>query len=290
MYVILGASGQVGGAALAALAHDLADKPHTIRALSRRRPVRLPAGVEWRSVDGLDTDALSDALTGATAAFVLNPVPIDAADVFEATDQWSRSVAEALARARPDHVVALSSQGAHLAEGTGVIRALHRFEQALRQTGVSTTVVRPSYFMESWLPVLAPALQTGELPAFRLPVEQPFDTISAGDVGRLVADLLQAPRAADIVNATGPRQYAEVDAAAIVARLSGRSINVSPVPPAAREGALIEAGLSLSYARELAAMYAALDNGAAAFESAAATHYGTTTLDRVLAAALENPA
>lgn len=292
-YAILGASGQVGGAALTALAAQLGqadgisdNRAAPILALSRRRPASLADQTEWRAVDALDTAALTEALRPAATAFVLNPVPADAQDVFDVANRWSTSVARALTEAGVSRVVALSSQAAHLAEGTGVIVALHRFEQALRRTGIPTTFVRPAYFMESWLPAVVPALQTGTLPAFRLPVGQAFDTISAGDVGRLVASLLLDPTAQGIVNAVGPRQYSELDTAAILAGLTGGRIGVEAVPAEAREAALRDAGLGESYAAALAAMYDALDGDVASFEPAARTWQGTTTLDVVLAAAV----
>lgn len=295
MYAILGASGEVGSAALAALAALATLAPSTrhapqggpaIRALSRRRPEALPAGAEWIGVDARDTDALARALDAVTVAFVLNPVPDDAADVFAAAEQWTTSIAKAVVGAGVRRLVALSSQGAERAEGSGVIVALHRFEHALAATGIPTSVVRPAYFMESWLPVIAPAVETGELPAFRHPVEVPFDTISAGDVGRLVAGLMVAPRPPAILQATGPRRYSEDDAAGLLARLAGRPVRAVAVPVEARAPALIDTGLSPSYANALAAMYEALDTDGLPFAADLPTHRGSTSLEAVLAAGL----
>ncbi len=47
-------------------------------------------------------------------------------------------------------VVALSSIGAHLTEGAGIVQGLHDFEQHLNQlSDINVLVLRPAYFMEN---------------------------------------------------------------------------------------------------------------------------------------------
>ena len=89
-----------------------------------------------------------------------------------------------------------------------------------------------------------------------------------------------------IVEAIGPRQYSEQDAADVLTRLGVRPVAAVIVPAEARAPALIEAGLSPSYARALAGMYAALDAGAVPFSGDGPLHRGATTLETVLAAAI----
>jgi nucleoside-diphosphate-sugar epimerase len=64
LHVVFG-TGQVG----LALAGRLAGLGVEVRAVSRRRPVALADGVEWRAVDATDLDAATDAAKGASAVY-----------------------------------------------------------------------------------------------------------------------------------------------------------------------------------------------------------------------------
>ena len=281
MYLILGATGQVGGHVLKAIQRHRPGAP--LRIVSRRPPETLPAHADWREIDlARDAEGLASAMEGVSTAFVMNPVPPDAGDVYREAAAISRTIADAIERAGKPRVVALSSQGAQLADGTGVITVLHDFETALRGTGAPLTAVRSTFFMESWLPFAAAALESGQWWAMRSPPDARDAAVSARDVGAVIADCMLAPEAPAIVNVTGARSYSEVDAVAILSSLAGRGIELVTVPAAERAGVLEAAGLGPSYAAALAAMYDALDAGRVPFEAAADVRLGSTPLEDVL--------
>lgn len=281
MFAVMGASGRVGGAVLKALV--AAGQP--VRALCRAPRGEAMPGVDWVSVDALDQPALTRAFDGAGAGFVMNPVAPDAPDVEEQAGRLSVSVAGALRAARLPYAVALSSQGAHLAGGTGIVTTLYGFEAALRGIGTPITFLRPAYFMESWLPAAMIAAETGEMPAFLTPLDRAIDCVSAQDVGVAAAAFLQMPRPG-IVNLTGPRRYSEADAAAILTRQSGVTVTATPVPGAAIAGIHEGAGLGPSFSAGIAAMYAALNGAGIPFETSGADWSAQPTpLETVLAAA-----
>jgi NAD(P)H dehydrogenase (quinone) len=207
MLAIMGATGQTGGAALAAaLAAG-----HAVRAIIRE-PSRATAladkGAVVAKADLDDIEALTAAFAGAEAAYVLNPVPHAAEDVFAAAAKNGAAIAAAIRRAGVPHVVALSSSGAHRTEGTGIVRALHDFEQALRGAAPSLTFIRATEFMENWGSVLTVAAEHGILPSMRQPLDAAGDTVSAVDVGRQAAAELARPHAGErIVNLKGPAEY-----------------------------------------------------------------------------------
>jgi len=64
MHVVFG-SGQVGRE----LASHLAGLGRSVRVVSRRRPVQLPEGVEWRGADATDVRTTTDAAEGATVIY-----------------------------------------------------------------------------------------------------------------------------------------------------------------------------------------------------------------------------
>ena len=262
MFVIMGATGRVGGAVLDAFAAT----GHPVRAISRTaQPAR--NRIDWIHADAFDAVGLAQAFSGADAVFLMNPVSAHAADVYDEAARLSAATAEALRIAAVPYAVALSSQGAHLAAGTGVVRTLHDFEQRLGQTQTRLTFLRPAYFMESWAPLTGIAAQTGQLPTFLHPTDRPIPTVSARDVGHAAADYLLHP-VFGVVNLVGPRQYSEEDVATILSQLLGRDIRMSPIPQGAIAPALQDAGLGASMAAETAALYDAINGGAIPFADA----------------------
>lgn len=283
MFAIMGATGQTGGAALAAaLAAG-----HAVRAIVRE-PSRAAApaekGATLAKADLDDVDALTAAFAGSEAIYVLNPVPHAAEDVFAAAAKNGAAIAEAIRRAGVPHVVALSSSGAHCAEGTGIVRALHDFEQALRGSAPSLTFIRATEFMENWGSVLGVAAEHGILPSMRQPLDAAGETVSALDVGRQAAAELARPHAGErIVNLKGPVEYSPENAAQALSELLGKPVAAIATPREEWEPGLVAAGLSASHARELAGLYDAMNAGRAAFEDVGETRRGSISLKQALA-------
>jgi uncharacterized protein YbjT (DUF2867 family) len=283
MLAIMGATGQTGGAALAAaLAAG-----HAVRAIIRE-PSRATAladkGAVVAKADLDDIAALTAAFAGAEAAYVLNPVPHAAEDVFATAAKNGAAIAEAIRRAGVPHVVALSSSGAHRTEGTGIVRALHDFEQALRGVAPSLTFIRATEFMENWGSVLTVAAEHGILPSMRQPLDAAGDTVSAVDVGRQAAAELARRHAGErIVNLKGPAEYSPEDAAQALGELLGKPVMAVATPREEWEPGLVAAGLSASHARELAGLYDAMNTGRVSFEDIGETRRGSVTLKEALA-------
>lgn len=283
MFAIMGATGQTGGATLAAaLAAG-----HAVKAIVREpnRAVALAEkGAVLAKADLDDVAALTAAFTGTDAAYVLNPVPHAAEDVFAAAAKNGATIAEAIRRAGVPHVVALSSSGAHHTEGTGIVRALYDFEEALRGSAPSLTVIRATEFMENWGSVLGVATEHGILPSMRQPLDAAGETVSATDIGRHAAAELARPHAGErIVNLKGPAEYSPEDAAQALGELLGKPVAAVPTPREEWEPGLVAAGLSASHARELAGLYDAMNAGRVAFEEVGETRRGSVTLKQALA-------
>lgn len=285
MHAILGATGQVGGALLDALLECA--PAERIRMLGRHPPAALPRGVEWRQADLRGEAAvLAEALSGVSTVFALSPVAVDAVDVHADGNGLARVLAEAIVLAGRPRVVALSSQGAQLADGTGIIRTLHALETALLGTGARTTFLRSTFFMQSWLPFVHAAMAGGIWHAMHAPPDALLEAVSANDVGRCAARLLCDPEAAGIVNVTGAGAWSELDVARTVERLSGRPIVLEMVPREQRAAVLRAAGLGASYAEALAAMHAAIEDGAVPSEPAPVEAKGVEMLETVIARAV----
>lgn len=284
MLAILGASGQVGGAIASSLAGD--PGAGRVRMIGRRAPAPSPDAAEWVAADLRDGPAaLAGALGGASAVFVLNPVPPDADDVRAEGAALARVIAEAVVAAGRPRVVALSGQGAHLGRGNAIVQALHALEAALAATGARTTFVRATSFMQNRVPFALAAATTGTWHALQAP-DLPLPAVSAVDVGRCAARMLRDPEPPGIVNVTGAGTWSERDVARMVERIAGRPVTVEEVPPAHRAAALQAAGLGRSYAEAVAAMQSELEAGALPFAPADLEVAGEETLEAVLRRAL----
>ena len=64
-------------------------------------------------------------------------------------------------------------------------------EQALGDLPVPVTFLRPAWFIENYAWDVASARDTGRIASFLQPLDRPIAMISAAEVGRVAADLLQ---------------------------------------------------------------------------------------------------
>ena len=283
MLAIMGATGQTGGAALA----ELKRRGLTVRAITRD-PARAAAlagqDIEIVRGDAADAASLAAAFAGATAAYVMLAPPLQAADVLAESRTAARAIAAAVRDAGVPHVVALSSVGAHLAEGNGIVRALHDFEAALAGAAPSITFLRPGYFMENWAAMLPVTREAGVLPSALLPLDVASETVSARDVGRTAAELLFDPRLGTrIVDLAGPAEYSPVDAAAILTKLLGRTVSAVPSSREETVAGLLAAGIGTDYAARLADLNDAINAGRMGFPPGSGEmRRGTVTLDEAL--------
>jgi uncharacterized protein YbjT (DUF2867 family) len=150
-YVVCGATGNIGSM----VSEVLLAAGKTVRVIGRDRvrlgPLASKGAEPWPGDLG-DTEFLEKVFSGARGAFVLIPPKYDAPDFREYQDRISSSIVAALSKAKVPRIVALSSVGGHLAEGTGPILGLHDFENRLGMLRDSEVVcLRPAYFMENHL-------------------------------------------------------------------------------------------------------------------------------------------
>jgi uncharacterized protein YbjT (DUF2867 family) len=180
-----------------------------------------------------DPVALGRAIADAHAVQVICPPMPRALDAVGDMRKSIESVAKALEQERPDLVLAISDYGAHVDEDIGMPTMFRIFEEHLRRLETPRIFLRSAEHMEGWGAVIPVAIAMGILPSFHHPVEKPFPTVSAQDVGRIAANLLVRPGAdigTRIVHAEGPRRYSTADVAAALCELLGRPVTAQTVP------------------------------------------------------------
>ena len=191
MFLVMGITGKVGGAT----ARHLLAQGKKVRALVRNREKASSwanRGVELLEGDWNETAAIEQALKGVEGAFVMLPsVWAPSPDYKEARGVIANYV-EALTKAAPPRVVALSSMGADKTSGLGMITALSLLEQGFRDLISPTAFVRAGGFFENFLYGLQVA-QGGTLPVYYNPTHRKSTMVATNDIGAEVASLLTGP-------------------------------------------------------------------------------------------------
>lgn len=207
MIVVTGATGNIGST----LVGLLADAGERVRAASRgTRPVSLPVGVEHAVADLGDLDSLSPAFEGAEALFLL----ITGEQLM--TGPEPALVLKTAADAGVRRVVFVSSQGAVTRPHSDGYARTIAFEQALAESGLEWTALRPGAFFSNTFAWIEPIRTQGIVPApfgdIGLPAVDPADIAAVA-----AATLLEAGHHAHAYTLTGPAVITPRDQAAALA-------------------------------------------------------------------------
>ena len=148
MFLVMGITGKVGGAT----AEHLLTHGKEVRALVRNREKASSwanQGVELVDGDWNDSAAIERALKGVEGAFVMLPANWAPSPDYKEAKGVIANYVEALTRAAPPRVVALSSMGANRTSGLGMITALSLLEQGFRDLKSPIAFVRAGGFLKT---------------------------------------------------------------------------------------------------------------------------------------------
>jgi uncharacterized protein YbjT (DUF2867 family) len=132
MITIMGATGHTGKK----ITEALLKVGEQVRALgqSESKLAELKrAGAEVLTGDATDAAFLAEAFRGADAVYTLLPTDPSSPDYRAEQDRQGEAIVKAIRESGVRYVVALSSLGADLSEGTGVIAGLHAQEERLKR-------------------------------------------------------------------------------------------------------------------------------------------------------------
>lgn len=240
MILVVGATGLLGGE----ICQQLSAAGHAVRALVRptaneSRIQHLRAlGAELVTGDLKDRASLDAACVGAevvitTASTTLSRQPDDTIASVDQNGQLE--LIEAATGASVSRFVYISYSGNHAID-CPLTTAKRAVEQALQGSGMTYTILRPSYFMEVWL---SPALgfdpansQARVYGAGRAPIS----FISLKDVARFVVRCLTTPAARNAtIELGGPEALSPLDVVEIFERSTRRTFDLEHVPEEALE-------------------------------------------------------
>ena len=151
MYTILGATGNIGSV----ITRALLEKGEKVRVVGRNAGRLQPfvrRGAEAFVGDVGDTEAMTQALTGARAAFLMIPPRMTSPDYRADQEKTSDAFSAAAKNAGLQYAVNLSSYGAQAPAGTGPIGGLHNSEKKLNAIEkLNVLHLRAGYFFENHL-------------------------------------------------------------------------------------------------------------------------------------------
>jgi uncharacterized protein YbjT (DUF2867 family) len=277
--LVLGATGQQGGATARALAADGWSVRALVRDKGSSKAQDLESlGVELVLGDFQDPISLEAAMNGIHGVFSVLPSSADAKYGISDEDEVRFGIAaiDAAKRAGVQHLVYSSTIGASPDIGLGHYESKWHIEQYLRQSGVPFSIVRPAPFMEL---LLYPhfGLRQGVVTFFGAP-EQIVQFIAVRDIGAIAAKLLIDPsRHLGTTIDLASDALSGNDIAAKIAQATARQVPYMQIPAEA-------AAQSPMLARLLQAMSDGKLAGHADIPSLRALHPGLLTFDRWLAA------
>lgn len=150
-YIITGGTGKTGKL----ISLGLLENGHKVRVVCRdaqRAQELKEKGAEIFTGGTRDEIFLEKAFAGCDAAYILLPIDMQAEDYTAMQVAHATALRNAVIRADIKKVVTLSSVGAHLDSGNGVVLGLHKMEELFNEVpNLDVKHVRATYFMENTL-------------------------------------------------------------------------------------------------------------------------------------------
>lgn len=281
-YVVTGATGNVGQV----LAQLLLEQGKTVRVIGRSEQRLQPLvalGAEAFVGSLEDTEFLKRAFQDALAVFAMIPATFTETGFREYQHRVSDATAVAVAEAGVPYVITLSSIGAHLEEGAGVITGLHDQEQRFNQLeGVNVLHLRPSFFMENLLQNVDLIKKMG-IAGSALEADRAVPMIATKDIAAYAARRFDELNfsGTSVQELLGPRDITMTEATKAIGKAIGK--DDLPYVQFSYEdvrGELLAAGLSTSAADDLIDLYRGANEGRVAqTETRSAENTTPTTIE-----------
>lgn len=217
---VTGSTGTIG----TELVRMLSDAGVATRAVFRSaKPLQALPGIVRLQADLADARLLEPALAGTTRLFLLT-------DNQKGFGELQIEILRVAERLGIEHVVKLSALGASDHSKSWIAREHWEVEQALEQTSMTGTILRPHAFMQNWLGDIADSVrQDGVIESPIGDGRVPF--IDTRDIAAVAAEALLRPEvhAGHKYFLTGGEAVGLADLAAALTSAIGRTVTYRPI-------------------------------------------------------------
>ena len=282
MYTILGATGNIGSV----ITKKLLEKGEKVRVVGRnsgRLQQYVHRGAEEFLADVKDAEALTRALTGVRAAFLMLPPDMMSPDYRAEQEAESNAISLAARNSGLQYAVNLSSIGAQAPTGTGPILGVRDAERKLNAVErLNVLHLRPAFFMENHLSSVEMIQMLGIFggalkPDLKIPM------IATRDIGAYAAERLlkldfSGKQTQELL---GERDLHMAEVATIISRAIGKpDLRYLQFTYEQVEQALVQMGLAAKTAAYFIEMFQGLNNGiVAGLDSRNGTNTTATSLE-----------
>jgi uncharacterized protein YbjT (DUF2867 family) len=263
MITVMGATGHSGKK----IAEALLKTGDKVRALGRSEGKLAElrrGGAEVLSGEATDAAFLTKTFRGADAVYTLLPTDRRAPDYRAEQDRQGEAIVKALRESGVRYVVALSSLGADLREGTGPIAGLHAQEERLKRLeGTNVLLLRPVSFFENFYDTLGLIKHEG-INGDAVAPDLAVPMVATRDIADVAAKALRSRDWKGVVvrELLGPGDLSHAEATRILGeRIDKPDLQYVQFSYADEAKALVDAGMSESFARLYVEMTRAFNEG-----------------------------
>jgi len=262
-YVVLGATGHTGKP----IALGLLEQGHTVRIIARNTAKTrelTDKGALLFQGDGRDLEFLKKVFAGADALYALVPMDTQATDFYQTQVSHVSAVAAALKSSTISYVVALSSLGAHLSSGAGVVQGLQKMEELFNELpGVHVLYLRAGYFLENGLG-MAPMVKMMNILGTPVKADLKIPMVATKDIAAVGLKHLLALdfTGKSIVYVLGARDYTYEEITSIYgAAIGNSSLRYIQFPYDDAKRAMTMLGMGLSASERMVEFSKAMNEG-----------------------------
>ena len=236
MITVFGATGTTG----APLVDTLLAKGATVRAVTSdlsKLDALKAKGCEAVVADFTDPAALARACDGAEKIYLVTPAHLN-------MRQWKAAKAAGVR-----HIVVATGLGASPKAGLTFGKWHSETQELLKQSGLDWTFVQPTYFMQNLL------WQAGNIAKDAVYYDDlggPVAWIDARDIADVAAEALTAPGyEGKALGLTGPEALTGEDIAALLSRVTGRTVTCAPLSAENAKAGMVAGGMQDEVARAM---------------------------------------
>jgi uncharacterized protein YbjT (DUF2867 family) len=212
-----------------------------------------------------DAAFLTSAFKGADAVYAMIP-PNFTADSFRYyQNRIGNAIKEAIIKSEVRKVVTLSSIGAHLTEGAGVVQGLYDFEQTLNSIeGIDVMHLRAGFFFQNFFGMIPVIKMMGVLGGFPIDPQIKMPMVHTNDIGEVAVKYLLNPdfTGKSYVYVSGQRDLSMSECAPVFGNATGnKDLKYVQFPYEDARKGMLQMGASASMADAYIEFCKALNSG-----------------------------